>query len=118
MHFNYHRKDNAIQREGFLRFRGAEDCGTEYCMYRDQKTTHFHCNRSSCQFTFKNKADMGRLKGCIAADIHTLKCLFCLQSSELPLSINCTFYEHLTLDNFLVLSRSNKDNLKGVFDRL
>ena len=61
MHFNYHRKDNAIQREGFLRFRGAEDCNTDYCMYRDQKTTHFHCNRSSCQFTFKNKADMGKL---------------------------------------------------------
>merc|ERR1712012_34957 len=48
--------------EGFLRFRGAEDCNTDYCMYRDQKTTHFHCNRSSCQFTFKNKADMEKHK--------------------------------------------------------
>ena len=142
MHFNYHRKDNAIQREGFLRFRGAEDCHTTHCLYRGinltrlarthypihftlssvhlsilvsclsssplpvtrshhrasndnckdhyypstarplnnslltsascnplqllliagQRTTHFHCNRSSCQFTFKNKADMGRSK--------------------------------------------------------
>ena len=34
MHFNYHRKDNAIQREGFLRFRGAEDCHTTHCLYR------------------------------------------------------------------------------------
>ena len=55
MHFNYHRKDNAIQREGFLRFRGCEDCATHYCPFRGQKTTHFHCNRSGCQFTFKNK---------------------------------------------------------------
>ena len=62
MHFNYHRKDNAIQREGFLRFRGAEDCGSDECMYRNQKTTHFHCNRSGCQYTFKNKADMGKSK--------------------------------------------------------
>lgn len=62
MHFNYHRKDNAIQREGFLRFRGCEDCATHYCPFRGQKTTHFHCNRSSCQFTFKNKADMEKHK--------------------------------------------------------
>ena len=34
MHFNYHRKDNAIQREGFLRFRGSEDCHTPHCLYR------------------------------------------------------------------------------------
>ena len=62
MHFNYHRKDNAIQREGFLRFRGCEDCATHYCPFRGQKTTHFHCNRSGCQFTFKNKADMEKHK--------------------------------------------------------
>jgi len=62
MHFNYHRKDNAIQREGFLRFRGAEDCHTSHCLYRGQRTTHFHCNRSSCQYTFKNKADMEKHK--------------------------------------------------------
>eukprot|EP00095_Tigriopus_kingsejongensis_P007059 maker-scaffold146_size311726-snap-gene-2.24 protein:Tk07059 transcript:maker-scaffold146_size311726-snap-gene-2.24-mRNA-1 annotation:"transcription factor castor" len=62
MHFNYHRKDNAIQREGFLRFRGVEDCGTSYCTFRSQKTTHFHCNRTGCNFTFKNKADMEKHK--------------------------------------------------------
>jgi hypothetical protein len=62
MHFNYHRKDNAIQREGFLRFRGCEDCASPQCPFRGQKTTHFHCNRSTCQFTFKNKADMEKHK--------------------------------------------------------
>ena len=76
MHFNYHRKDNAIQREGFLRFRGAEDCETDHCIYRNQKTTHFHCRRSGCQFTFKNKADMGKTE----SFIHTLNCLFSLVS--------------------------------------
>lgn len=39
MHFNYHRKDNAIQREGFMRFRGAEDCHTSHCLYRGRTLT-------------------------------------------------------------------------------
>jgi len=39
-----------------------EDCQTSYCPYRTQKTTHFHCNRSGCQFIFKNKADMEKHK--------------------------------------------------------
>ena len=62
MHFNYHRKDNAIQREGFLRYRGTDDCGDPACPYRGQKTTHFHCNRGGCNYTFKNKADMEKHK--------------------------------------------------------
>ncbi|XP_040574918.1 uncharacterized protein [Lepeophtheirus salmonis] len=62
MHFNYHRKDNAIQREGFLRYRGHEDCNSPICPFRSQKTTHFHCNRLGCQFIFKNKADMEKHK--------------------------------------------------------
>ena len=78
MHFNYHRKDNAIQREGFLRFRGAEDCNTSYCLYRGQRTTHFHCNRSGCQFTFKNKADMGK---CAVSSRTILKTLELIKDS-------------------------------------
>ena len=62
MHFNYHRKDNAIQREGFLRYRGTDDCSDQTCAYRGQKTTHFHCNRGGCNYTFKNKADMEKHK--------------------------------------------------------
>ena len=62
MHFNYHRKDNAIQREGFYRFRGQDDCKTSYCPFQSQNTTHFHCSRQGCQFTFKNKADMEKHK--------------------------------------------------------
>ena len=62
MHFNYHRKDNAIQREGFFRFRGQDDCKTSYCPFQSQNTTHFHCSRPGCQFTFKNKADMEKHK--------------------------------------------------------
>jgi len=45
-----------------FRFRGQEDCSTSYCPFRDQKTTHFHCNRGGCNFTFKNKADMEKHK--------------------------------------------------------
>lgn len=60
MHANYHRKDSAIIQEGFQRFRAMEDCGTDYCTFRNQHTTHFHCRRDICSFTFKNKADMGK----------------------------------------------------------
>ena len=59
MHANYHRKDSAIQQEGFQRFRASEDCGVEMCSYQGQRTTHFHCKRPGCSYTFKNKADMG-----------------------------------------------------------
>lgn len=60
MHSNYHRKDSAIIQEGFQRFRATEECGAaSYCSFAGQRTTHFHCRRSGCQYTFKNKADMG-----------------------------------------------------------
>ena len=53
MHFNYHRKDNAIQREGFLRFRGAEDCHTTHCLYRGiNLTDHTLSHLSISQFWF------------------------------------------------------------------
>ena len=59
MHANYHRKDSAILQEGFQRFRASEDCGLPACAFNGQRTTHFHCMRNTCQYTFKNKADMG-----------------------------------------------------------
>ena len=59
MHANYHRKDSAIMSEGFQRFRATEDCGSQTCAFYGQRTTHFHCLRPICKFTFKNKADMG-----------------------------------------------------------
>lgn len=59
MHANYHRKDSAILQEGFQRFRATESCATEHCPFTGQRTTHFHCRRIGCRFTFKNKADMG-----------------------------------------------------------
>ncbi|XP_057320750.1 uncharacterized protein LOC130664708 isoform X1 [Microplitis mediator] len=62
MHANYHRKDSAIIQEGFQRFRATETCGTDYCPFAGQRTTHFHCRRSNCRFTFKNKADMDKHK--------------------------------------------------------
>lgn len=61
MHANYHRKDSAIIQEGFQRFRATEECGASYCAFFGQRTTHFHCRRPGCKFTFKNKADMGKL---------------------------------------------------------
>uniref|UniRef100_A0A1B6ETM8 C2H2-type domain-containing protein n=1 Tax=Cuerna arida TaxID=1464854 RepID=A0A1B6ETM8_9HEMI len=62
MHANYHRKDSAIIQEGFQRLRATEECRTPYCAFFGQRTTHFHCRRDHCQFTFKNKADMEKHK--------------------------------------------------------
>ncbi|XP_055714453.1 zinc finger protein castor homolog 1-like [Phlebotomus papatasi] len=62
MHSNYHRKDSVIFQEGFQRFRATEECNTDYCAFARQRTTHFHCRRSGCRFTFKNKADMEKHK--------------------------------------------------------
>lgn len=59
MHSNYHRKDSAIIQEGFQRFRATEECNSDHCMFAGQRTTHFHCRRDNCKYTFKNKADMG-----------------------------------------------------------
>lgn len=60
MHANYHRKDSAILQEGFQRFRATESCSAPHCMFAGQRTTHFHCRRPGCTYTFKNKADMGK----------------------------------------------------------
>ncbi|XP_018398806.1 PREDICTED: zinc finger protein castor homolog 1-like [Cyphomyrmex costatus] len=62
MHANYHRKDSAIIQEGFQRFRATESCATDHCPFVGQRTTHFHCRRLGCRFTFKNKADMDKHK--------------------------------------------------------
>ncbi|CAB0019361.1 unnamed protein product [Nesidiocoris tenuis] len=62
MHANYHRKDSAIIQEGFQRLRATEECRTPYCAFYGQRTTHFHCRRDQCQYTFKNKADMEKHK--------------------------------------------------------
>ncbi|XP_069703969.1 zinc finger protein castor homolog 1-like isoform X2 [Periplaneta americana] len=62
MHANYHRKDSAIIQEGFQRFRATEECGAAYCSFFGQRTTHFHCRRDNCKYTFKNKADMEKHK--------------------------------------------------------
>ncbi|XP_023243469.1 zinc finger protein castor homolog 1-like [Centruroides sculpturatus] len=62
MHANYHRKVSAIIQEGFQRFRATEDCASKECSFYGQRTTHFHCRRPGCSFTFKNKADMEKHK--------------------------------------------------------
>ncbi|XP_061380272.1 zinc finger protein castor homolog 1-like isoform X2 [Danaus plexippus] len=62
MHANYHRKDSAILQEGFQRFRATESCSAPHCMFAGQRTTHFHCRRPGCTYTFKNKADMEKHK--------------------------------------------------------
>ncbi|XP_063923888.1 zinc finger protein castor homolog 1-like isoform X2 [Zophobas morio] len=62
MHANYHRKDSAIIQEGFQRYRATEECGASYCAFFGQRTTHFHCRRTGCRFTFKNKSDMEKHK--------------------------------------------------------
>ncbi|KAK9744592.1 hypothetical protein QE152_g7649 [Popillia japonica] len=62
MHANYHRKDSAIIQEGFQRYRATEECGASYCAFFGQRTTHFHCRRPGCRYTFKNKSDMEKHK--------------------------------------------------------
>lgn len=62
MHANYHRKTNAIRMQGFLRVRNLETCQEPNCPYAHQQTTHFHCLRDGCQFTFKNKGEMEKHK--------------------------------------------------------
>ncbi|KAG4073316.1 hypothetical protein HA402_002661, partial [Bradysia odoriphaga] len=62
MHSNYHRKDSAIYQEGFQRFRATEECNVAHCIFKGQSTTHFHCRRKDCKYTFKNKADMEKHK--------------------------------------------------------
>lgn len=62
MHSNYHRKDSAIIQEGFQRYRATEECRVSYCNFSGQRTTHFHCRRPNCRYTFKNKSDMEKHK--------------------------------------------------------
>lgn len=62
MHANYHRKTNAIKMQGFLRVRNLETCQEPACPYANHQTTHFHCLRDGCQFTFKNKGEMEKHK--------------------------------------------------------
>ncbi len=62
MHANCHRKDAVILQEGFQRFKMADECGNPKCQFNNMRTTHFHCLRPGCNYSFKNKADMGKLK--------------------------------------------------------
>lgn len=50
---------NFCFRHSFQRFRATEECSADYCSFAGQRTTHFHCIRDSCNYTFKNKAEMG-----------------------------------------------------------
>lgn len=45
--------------KSFQRFRATEECNADFCSFAGQRTTHFHCIRDSCNYTFKNKAEMG-----------------------------------------------------------
>ncbi|XP_018414534.1 PREDICTED: zinc finger protein castor homolog 1 [Nanorana parkeri] len=61
-HENFHKKNTQLINDGFQRFRATEDCGTVDCQFYGQKTTHFHCRRPGCSFTFKNKCDIEKHK--------------------------------------------------------
>ncbi|XP_059397302.1 zinc finger protein castor homolog 1 isoform X4 [Carassius carassius] len=61
-HENFHKKNAQLINDGFQRFRATEDCGTVECQFYGQKTTHFHCRRQGCRFTFKNKCDIEKHK--------------------------------------------------------
>ncbi|XP_039250945.2 zinc finger protein castor homolog 1-like [Styela clava] len=61
-HENFHKKYMQFVCSGFKRFRATEQCDLDTCTFRDQKTTHFHCTRNDCNFTFKNKCDIEKHK--------------------------------------------------------
>ncbi|KAK6303070.1 hypothetical protein J4Q44_G00255240 [Coregonus suidteri] len=61
-HENFHKKNTQLINDGFQRFRATEDCGMVECQFYSQKTTHFHCRRPGCTFTFKNKCDIEKHK--------------------------------------------------------
>ncbi|XP_077869302.1 zinc finger protein castor homolog 1 [Saccoglossus kowalevskii] len=61
-HENFHKKNAALISDGFQRFRATEDCGSLCCGFYAQKTTHFHCRRPGCDFSFKNKCDIEKHK--------------------------------------------------------
>lgn len=61
-HENFHKKYMQFVCSGFKRFRATEQCDLECCVFRNQKTTHFHCTRDDCNFTFKNKCDIEKHK--------------------------------------------------------
>ncbi|XP_071946208.1 zinc finger protein castor homolog 1-like [Antedon mediterranea] len=61
-HENYHKKNASLLSDGFQRFRATEDCGVNSCTFYGQKTTHFHCRRAECNFSFKNKCDIEKHK--------------------------------------------------------
>lgn len=47
----YNLKDNINIPIGYLKFRCNEDCGFEYCSYR-QRQSQFHCDRVDCHYSF------------------------------------------------------------------
>uniref|UniRef100_T1GKV9 C2H2-type domain-containing protein n=1 Tax=Megaselia scalaris TaxID=36166 RepID=T1GKV9_MEGSC len=61
-HLKWHKKRIESINFGFMRFSASDDCSRSFPapppLFKDQKTTHFHCIRDTCKFTFKNKADI------------------------------------------------------------
>nr|CAB3227975.1 zinc finger protein castor homolog 1-like [Phallusia mammillata] len=61
-HENFHKKNQQFVSNGFERYRATESCGMSDCPFVNQRTTHFHCTRPGCNFTFKNKCDIEKHK--------------------------------------------------------
>nr|XP_018671156.1 zinc finger protein isoform X3 [Ciona intestinalis] len=61
-HENFHKKNQQFVSNGFQRYRATESCGMQDCPFIMQRTTHFHCTRPDCNFTFKNKCDIEKHK--------------------------------------------------------
>ena len=99
MHANYHRKDSAIIQEGFQRFRATENCKTPSCVFMGQKTTHFHCRRAGCSFTFKNKSDMGMLIS--ARSFHTLRIRTLDDTTLVSMTTRVNRYRNISILDFI-----------------
>ncbi|XP_022241711.1 zinc finger protein castor homolog 1-like, partial [Limulus polyphemus] len=87
VHGNCHRKDSAIIREGFHRYRATEDCGSYNCPFGSQRTTHFHCRRPGCSYTFKNKSDIEKHKAYHIKDEQLIRDGF----KKFMKHVHCTF---------------------------
>lgn len=49
-HRRQHMKADALQKFGFKRAGGKEDCGVLTCKYRFRNMSHFHCTRPTCSY--------------------------------------------------------------------
>merc|ERR1719410_2806283 len=57
MHFNYHRKDEQLNKDGFKKFMKHEPCGFLNCKF-SRTHNHIHCIRSHCEYVLHSSGQL------------------------------------------------------------